>query len=50
MIADRAHGELLGGHLAGAHVAELLGELILAQRWNLTVEELVRNVHTTRHV
>ena len=46
IIADRAHGELLGAHLVGADVAELLPELTLAQRWDLTVEELVRNVHT----
>ena len=45
VIADCAHGELLGAHLVGADVAELLTELILAQRWDLTVEELVRNVH-----
>ena len=41
-----ARGELLGAHLVGADVAELLPELTLAQRWDLTVEELVRNVHT----
>jgi dihydrolipoamide dehydrogenase len=46
VIADREHGELLGAHLVGADVAELLPELTLAQRWDLTVEELVRNVHT----
>lgn len=46
VIADSAHGELLGAHLVGAEVAELLPELTLAQRWDLTVEELVRNVHT----
>jgi pyruvate/2-oxoglutarate dehydrogenase complex dihydrolipoamide dehydrogenase (E3) component len=46
VIADTAHGELLGGHLVGAEVAELLPELTLAQRWDLTVDELVRNVHT----
>lgn len=46
VIADCAHGELLGAHLVGADVAELLPELTLAQRWDLTVEELVRNVHT----
>ena len=36
VIADRAHGELLGAHLVGADVAELLPELTLAQRWDLT--------------
>ena len=30
----------------GVPLAELLPELTLAQRWDLTVEELVRNVHT----
>ena len=33
-------------HLLGADVAELLPELTLAQRWDLTVEEPVRTVHT----
>jgi dihydrolipoamide dehydrogenase len=46
VIADARHGELLGAHLVGPDVAELLPELTLAQRWDLTVEELVRNVHT----
>lgn len=46
VITDLAHGELLGAHMVGAEVAELLPELTLAQRWDLTVEELVRNVHT----
>ena len=46
VIADRAHGELLGAHLVSVDVAELLPDLTLAQRWDLTVEELVRNVHT----
>jgi dihydrolipoamide dehydrogenase len=46
VIADTAHGELLGAHLVGADVGELLPELTLAQQWDLTVSELVRNVHT----
>jgi dihydrolipoamide dehydrogenase len=46
VIADRAHGELLGAHLVSVDVAKLLPDLTLAQRWDLTVEELVRNVHT----
>lgn len=46
VVADRAHGELLGARLVGADVAELLPELTLAQRWDLTIEELVRNAHT----
>lgn len=46
VIADARHGELLGAHLVGPDVSELLPELTLAQRWDLTVDELVRNVHT----
>ena len=36
----------LGAHLVGTDVAELLPEFTLAQRWDLTVKELVGNVHT----
>lgn len=46
LIADAQYGELLGGHLIGADVAELLPELTLAQKWDLTAAELARNVHT----
>ena len=46
LIADGKYGELLGGHLIGPDVSELLPELTLAQKWDLTVNELIRNVHT----
>jgi dihydrolipoamide dehydrogenase len=46
LVADAKHGELLGGHMIGADVAELLPELTLAQKWDLTAAELARNVHT----
>ena len=46
LIADAKYGELLGGHLIGHDVAELLPELTLAQKWDLTANELARNVHT----
>jgi dihydrolipoamide dehydrogenase len=45
LIADETYGELLGGHLIGPEVTELLPELTLAQRWDLTAHELARNVH-----
>jgi dihydrolipoamide dehydrogenase len=45
LIADQTHGELLGGHLIGPEVTELLPELTLAQKWDLTATELARNVH-----
>lgn len=46
LIADTRHLELLGGHLIGHDVSELLPELTLAQKWDLTATELARNVHT----
>ena len=46
LIADAKYGELIGGHLIGPDVSELLPELTLAQKWDLTVNECARNVHT----
>ncbi|MFT4210718.1 MAG: dihydrolipoyl dehydrogenase [Microbacterium sp.] len=46
LIADAEHLELIGGHLIGPDVSELLPELTLAQKWDLTALELARNVHT----
>jgi dihydrolipoamide dehydrogenase len=46
LVADTKYGELLGGHLIGHDVSELLPELTLAQKWDLTANELARNVHT----
>lgn len=46
LISDDTYGELIGGHLIGPDVSELLPELTLAQKWDLTVHEVARNVHT----
>ncbi|MFJ4252208.1 dihydrolipoyl dehydrogenase [Microbacterium sp. NPDC090003] len=46
LIADAEHLELLGAHMIGPDVSELLPELTLAQKWDLTALELARNVHT----
>ncbi|MFA6958267.1 MAG: dihydrolipoyl dehydrogenase [Thermoanaerobaculia bacterium] len=45
LISDAKYGELLGAHLIGPEVTELLPELTLAQKWELTAEEVARNVH-----
>ncbi|MFF2364400.1 dihydrolipoyl dehydrogenase [Streptomyces sp. NPDC058122] len=45
LLSDATHGELLGAHLIGPEVTELLPELTLAQQWDLTVHEVARNVH-----
>src|SRR5215216_2298417 len=46
LVADAKHGEILGAHLVGPDVTELLPELTLAQLWDLTAEEVARNVHS----
>ncbi|MFC0038847.1 dihydrolipoyl dehydrogenase [Actinomadura rayongensis] len=45
IISDKKYGEILGAHLIGPEVTELLPELTLAQQWDLTVHEVARNVH-----
>ncbi|MGH8867190.1 MAG: dihydrolipoyl dehydrogenase [Actinomycetes bacterium] len=45
ILADAKYGELLGAHMIGPDVTELLPELTLAQQWDLTTTELARNVH-----
>jgi dihydrolipoamide dehydrogenase len=45
IITDKQHGEILGAHLIGPEVSELLPELTLAQRNELTTEQIARNVH-----
>ncbi|GAA4723777.1 dihydrolipoyl dehydrogenase [Phytohabitans rumicis] len=45
ILSDGKYGELLGAHLIGPDVTELLPELTLAQQWDLTVHEVARNVH-----
>jgi dihydrolipoamide dehydrogenase len=45
IIADARYGEILGAHLVGPDVTELLPELTLAHNAELTAEEIARNVH-----
>jgi dihydrolipoamide dehydrogenase len=45
VISDEKYGEILGAHMIGPEVTELLPELTLAQQWDLTVHEVARNVH-----
>ncbi len=45
IITDAKYGEILGAHLIGPEVTELLPELTLAQMMELTPAEIARNVH-----
>jgi len=44
IIADAKYNEIIGAHLIGPDVTELLPALTLAQKWDLTADEVARNV------
>ena len=44
IVADAEHNEILGAHMIGPDVTELLPALTLAQKWDLTADEVARNV------
>jgi dihydrolipoamide dehydrogenase len=46
IVTDSRYGEILGAHLIGPEVTELLPELTLAQMMELTPEQIARNVHS----
>jgi len=44
IVADAKYNEIIGAHMIGPDVTELLPALTLAQRWDLTADEVARNV------
>ena len=44
IVADAKYNEIIGAHMIGPDVTELLPALTLAQRWDLTADEMARNV------
>ncbi|MFZ5879611.1 MAG: dihydrolipoyl dehydrogenase [Chloroflexota bacterium] len=45
LVIDEKYGEILGAHMIGPEVTELLPELTLAHMMELTPHEIARNVH-----
>ena len=45
IIVDAKYGEILGAALIGPEVSELLPELTLAQKMEMTAEEIAHNIH-----
>ncbi len=45
IIADAKYGEILGVHMIGPEVTELLPEWVLARNYELTSHEVARSVH-----
>jgi dihydrolipoamide dehydrogenase len=45
LIFDKKYGELLGAHLIGANVTEMIAELVVARKLETTGHEIIKAVH-----
>lgn len=45
LIFDAKYGELLGAHLIGANVTEMIAELVVARKLETTGHELIKAIH-----
>jgi dihydrolipoamide dehydrogenase len=45
LIFDAKYGELLGAHMIGANVTEMIAELVLARKLETTGHEIIKAVH-----
>jgi dihydrolipoamide dehydrogenase len=45
LIFDSAYGELLGAHMIGANVTEMISEIVVARKLETTAHELIKSVH-----
>ncbi|MFO7670970.1 MAG: dihydrolipoyl dehydrogenase [Bacteroidales bacterium] len=45
LIFDAKYGELLGAHLIGANVTEMIAELVVARKLETTGEEIIKSIH-----
>jgi dihydrolipoamide dehydrogenase len=45
MIYDAKYGELLGAHMIGANVTEMIAEIVVARKLETTGHEMIKSVH-----
>lgn len=45
LIFDEKYGELLGAHMIGANVTEMIAEMVVARKLETTGEEIIKSVH-----
>jgi dihydrolipoamide dehydrogenase len=45
LIFDSAYGELLGAHMIGANVTEMISEIVVARKLETTAHEIIKAVH-----
>ena len=45
LIFDAKYGELLGAHMIGANVTEMIAEIVVARKLETTAHEIIKAVH-----
>ncbi|MBA7589620.1 hypothetical protein ES708_31707 [subsurface metagenome] len=45
LIFDAKYGELLGAHMIGANVTEMIAELVVSRNLETTGHELIKSIH-----
>ena len=45
MIYDAKYGELLGAHMIGANVTEMIAEIVVARKLETTGHEMLKAIH-----
>ena len=45
LIFDATYGELLGAHMIGANVTEMIAEIVVARKLETTGHELIKSIH-----
>jgi dihydrolipoamide dehydrogenase len=45
LVFDAKYGELLGAHMIGDNVTEMIAELVMARKLETTAEELIKGIH-----
>ena len=45
LIFDAKYGELIGAHLIGANVTEMIAEIVVARKLEITGHDLIKSVH-----
>jgi hypothetical protein len=45
LIFDKKYGELLGAHMIGANVTEMIAEIVVARKLETTGHEIIKSIH-----
>jgi dihydrolipoamide dehydrogenase len=45
LVFDSAYGELLGAHLIGSNVTEMIAEIVVARKLETTAHEIIKSIH-----